>query len=69
MTIGSIIVLIAIIVAVFFAMRSMIRDLKNGENCTTCTSGCSYDAQGHKVCTAADKMMSDVEKQLDKSGI
>lgn len=69
MTIGSIIVLIAIVVAAAFALRSVIKDMRNGENCTTCTSGCSYDAQGHKVCTAAERMVSDMDRAVRESRV
>ena len=46
---GDLIVLAAIAVVVFFVVRSMVKDHKNGKHCSGCSGTCSSCSAGcHK---------------------
>lgn len=38
---GTVIVLLVLLAAVFFAVRSIVRDKKSGKACSSCGGGCS----------------------------
>lgn len=81
MNVGSIVVLAVIAVLVVLAVRCSFRSEKGG--CSDCAEeGCAYHGTDHQIpagelladgkpvaCPAVDRMMGDVDRALDRSGL